>query len=221
MHNRQGDEESLLTRATFSGGCWWGLQQPFDALASVVATVVGYTGGRNTHPRHDDVVAGRTGHALAVQVLYDRRAIRYRQLLDVFWCNIDPTTPNRQFCAIGAQYRPAIFYHDEGQKRLTEASKYAVEQSRRFAGRIATRITPLLVFYVAEAPYQHAVRQPLLCSRHGQEGCDRTRRLQELCGEPTRCAPLAPHDPTCTGVATCRRACFVCQAIGGQLMVGR
>jgi peptide-methionine (S)-S-oxide reductase len=185
-HDRQGTEERLLGRATFSGGCWWCLQPPFDALAGVVATTVGYTGGRKTHPTHDEVVTGRTGHALAVQVLYDLRAIRYSQLLDVFWRNSDPTTPNRQFCAIGAQYRSAIFYHDEMQKHLAEASKQAVEQSQRFTGRIATRIVPLMVFYVAEASYQHASRKPPLHSRHFQSVCDRAQRLQELWGERTQ-----------------------------------
>ena len=172
----------LLARATYSGGCWGCLQSPFAALAGVVATIVGYTGGRKTHPTHDEVIAGRTGHALAVQVLYDLREISYSQLLDVFWRNIDPTTPNRQFCAIGAQYRPAIFYHDATQKRLAEASKQAVEQSQRFAGRLATRITPMMVFYVAEAPYQPPSRKHPLRSQHFQGVCDRARRLQDLWG---------------------------------------
>jgi peptide-methionine (S)-S-oxide reductase len=127
-------------------------------------------------------VAGRTGHALAVQVLYDLRVVSYSQLLEVFWRNIDPTTPNRQFCAIGAQYRPAIFYHDAVQKHLAAASKQAVEQSQRFAGRLAARITPMMVFYVAEAFYQHASCKPPLRVQHFQSVCDRARRLQELWG---------------------------------------
>src|SRR5215831_8947381 len=147
-----------VAQATFSGGCFWCLQPPFAALDGVVATVVGYTGGRKTHPAHEDVVAGRTGHALAVQVLYDPRRMTYSQLLDVFWHNIDPTVPNRQFCAKGAQYRAAIFYHDETQKHLAEASKQALAESCRFAERIATRISPLGVFYQAEACHQHFYR---------------------------------------------------------------
>ena len=105
-------DDDLFATATFSGGCFWCLQPPFDTLDGVVATVVGYTGGRKTDPSHEDVTAGRTGHALAVQVLYDPRRMPYSQLLDAFWHNIDPTVPNRQFCAKGAQYRAAIFYHD-------------------------------------------------------------------------------------------------------------
>src|SRR5262245_24663527 len=102
-----------FAKATFSGGCFWCLQPPFDTLAGVVTTVVGYTGGRKTHPSHEDVTAGRTGHALAVQVLYDPRRMSYSHVLDVFWHNIDPTVPNRQFCAKGAQYRATSFYNEE------------------------------------------------------------------------------------------------------------
>src|SRR5262245_17312681 len=113
QHMKHGDH---CAKATFSGGCFWCLQPPFDTLDGVVATVVGYTGGRKTNPCHEDITAGRTGHALAVQVLYDPLRMSYSQLLDVFWHNIDPTVPNRQFCAKGVQYRAAIFYHDETQK---------------------------------------------------------------------------------------------------------
>src|SRR5262245_15710659 len=109
--------------ATFSGGCLWCLQPPFDVLDGVIATVAGYAGGCKTDPTYEDVAAGRTGHALAVQVCYDPHRLSYSQLLDVFWHNSDPTVPNRQFCVTGAQYRTAIFYHDETQKHLAEASK--------------------------------------------------------------------------------------------------
>ena len=119
-------ESDLYARATFSGGCFWCLQPPFDTLDGVIATIVGYTGGRKTNPSHEDVTTGRTGHALAVQLLYDPQRLSYRELLDVFWHNIDPTVPNRQFCVKGAQYRAAIFYHDETQKHLAEASKQAL-----------------------------------------------------------------------------------------------
>src|SRR5215470_255771 len=98
---------SHLARATFSGGCFWCLQPPFDILDGVIATAVGYAGGCKTDPIHEDVVAGRTGHALAVQVLYDPERMDYGQLMDVFWHTIDPTLPNRQFCVTGVQYRTA------------------------------------------------------------------------------------------------------------------
>ena len=171
-------------KATFSGGCFWCLQPPFDALDGVVATVVGYTGGRKTDPSHEDVTAGRTGHALAVQVRYDPRRMSYSQLLDVFWHNIDPTVPNRQFCAKGVQYRAAIFYHDEAQKHLAEASKQALAASQRFAARIVTRIVPLERFYQAAACHQHCYRTHPQCYRLCRALCGRDQRLRELWGAP-------------------------------------
>lgn len=171
-----------VAQATFSGGCFWCLQPSFAALDGVVATVVGYTGGRKTHPAHEDVVAGRTGHALAVQVLYDPRRLSYGHVLDVFWHTIDPTVPNRQFCARGAQYRAAIFYHDETQKRLAEASKQALAASQRFAARIVTRIAPLRAFYQAAACHQDGSRRHPPCSQRCRAACDRAQRLRELWG---------------------------------------
>ena len=175
-----------FVKVTFSGGCFWCLQLPFDTLAGVVATVVGYTGGRKTNPSYEDVTAGRTGHALAVQVRYDARRMSYSQLLDVFWHNIDPTVPNRQFCAKGAQYRAAIFYHDATQKHLAEASKQALATSQRFARRIVTRISPLETFYQAAACHQHFYRTHPQCYRLCRVACDRDQRLRELWGEPLR-----------------------------------
>jgi peptide-methionine (S)-S-oxide reductase len=177
---------SHFARATFSGGCFWCLQPPFDALDGVVATAVGYAGGCKADPVHEDVAAGRTGHALAVQVLYDSGRIDYGQLLDVFWHNIDPTLPNRQFCVTGAQYRTAIFYHDETQKHLAEASKQALAGSQRFAKRIVTRISPLVMFYRAEECHQHFYRKHALRYRLCRAACGRTQLLRQLWGTPLR-----------------------------------
>jgi peptide-methionine (S)-S-oxide reductase len=172
-----------FAKATFSGGCFWCLQPPFDTLDGVVATVIGYTGGRKTNPAHEDVAAGRTGHALAVQVLYDPQRLLYSQLLDVFWHNIDPTVPNRQFCAKGAQYRAAIFYHNQTQKRLAEASKQALAASQRFTSRIVTRISPLEAFYQAAVCHQHFYRTHPQCYRLCRAACGREQRLRELWGQ--------------------------------------
>jgi peptide-methionine (S)-S-oxide reductase len=177
-------DSDLFAKATFSGGCFWCLQPPFDTLDGVVATVVGYTEGRRTNPSHEDVTAGRTGHALAVQVLYDPLRMSYSHLLDVFWHNIDPTVPNRQFCAKGVQYRAAIFYHDETQKHLAEASKQALAASQRFAERITTKISPLEVFYQAEACHQHCYRTHPQRYRLCRAACGRDQRLLELWGAP-------------------------------------
>src|SRR5262245_54227486 len=171
-------DDDYFVHAMLSGGCCWLLQAPFDSLDGVIATVVGYTGGRKTHPSYEDVIAGRTGHALAVQVLYDPQWISYSQLLDVFWHNIDPTVPNRQFCVKGAQYRAAIFYHDETQKHLAEASKQALVASQRFAERIVTRIAPLEAFYQAEACYQHFYRKHPQRYRLCRDAGSREQRLR-------------------------------------------
>lgn len=110
-------------KATFAGGCFWCMEPPFDELEGVISTTVGYTGGHKENPTYEDVSAGGTGHAEAIQILYDPRKVSYAELLDVFWRNIDPTVKDRQFCDVGHQYRTAIFYHNEDQKRLAEASK--------------------------------------------------------------------------------------------------
>jgi methionine-S-sulfoxide reductase len=126
--------------ATFAGGCFWCMEPPFDKLDGVISTVSGYTGGRTVDPTYEEVSSGTTGHAESLQVTYDPSKIGYEKLLDVFWHNIDPLARDRQFCDIGEQYRSAIFYHDEEQKRLAEASKRALEQSGRLMQPIATQI---------------------------------------------------------------------------------
>ena len=110
-------------KATFAGGCFWCMEPPFDELPSVISTTSGYTAGRTKNPTYEQVSSGGTGHTEAVEVVYDPSKITYARLLDVFWKNIDPITPNRQFCDIGTQYRSAIYYHNEEQKRLAEASR--------------------------------------------------------------------------------------------------
>src|SRR3954468_2371966 len=114
--------------ATFAGGCFWCMEPPFDKLPGVTATISGYTGGRAANPTYEQVSSGGTGHAEAVQVVYDPKKVSYEKLLDVFWHNIDPTVKDRQFCDGGTQYRSAIFYHDEAQRKAAEASKAALDK---------------------------------------------------------------------------------------------
>src|SRR3972149_8380894 len=116
--NDAAGEGRRMENATFAGGCFGCMEHPFDQLEGVVSVTSGYTGGSKKSPTYQEVSAGGTGHAESVQILYDPAKIGYGRLLDVFWHNIDPTTPDRQFCDVGNQYRPAIFYHNEGQKRL-------------------------------------------------------------------------------------------------------
>ena len=137
-------------RATFAGGCFWCMEPPYDKLDGVISTTSGYTGGQKKNPTYEEVSSGRTGHTEAVQVVYDPKKVSYEKLLDVFWRNIDPTVKDQQFCDIGSQYRTGIFYHDDGQKRLAEASKAALEKNKPFKGPVVTEVTRAAEFYPAE-----------------------------------------------------------------------
>src|SRR5262249_47141282 len=140
--------------ATFAGGCFWCMQPPFEKLEGVVSTTVGYTGGQKKNPTYEEVSAGGTGHAESVQIVYDPAKISYEKLLDVFWHNVDPVTPEAQFCDHGHQYRTAIFYHDETQRRLAEESKRRLEESKRLPGPVVTEIVAAGAFYPAEEYHQ-------------------------------------------------------------------
>jgi peptide-methionine (S)-S-oxide reductase len=157
------------------------MEAPFDQLPGVVATTSGYTGGRVKNPSYEAVSMGGTGHAEAVQIAYDPAKIGYARLLDVFWRNIDPFAKNAQFCDHGPQYRSAVFYANEDERRLAEESKRAVEQ--RFGKPVATQIVPLSEFYPAEDYHQDFYRKDPLRYRSYRAGCGRDRRLRELWGE--------------------------------------
>lgn len=156
------------------------MEAPFDEVAGVVSTTSGYAGGNKINPTYEEVSAGGTGHAEAVQVVYDSTRLSFAQLLEVFWRNIDPLTPNRQFCDSGTQYRSAIFYHNEEQRRLAEASKQRL--AGRFAQPIVTEIVPLQTFYPAEEYHQNFYKKNPLRYKAYRSGCGRDRRLQELWG---------------------------------------
>ena len=141
-------------RATFAGGCFWCMEPPFEKLDGVFGAAAGYTGGEVKDPAYEQVSAGGTGHAEAVEVTYDPKKISYEKLLDVFWRNIDPTAKDRQFVDAGAQYRSAIFYHDQRQKELALASLKKLESSGRFDKPIVTEIVPAGPFYRAEEYHQ-------------------------------------------------------------------
>ncbi|MBI4401633.1 MAG: peptide-methionine (S)-S-oxide reductase MsrA, partial [Nitrospirae bacterium] len=127
-------------KATFAGGCFWCMEEAFEGVEGVVSVTSGYTGGQVANPSYEQVSAGGTGHAESVEVVYDPAKVSYSKLLEVFWRNIDPTTPDRQFCDGGNQYRSAIFYHDNEQKRLAEDSKQAVKKSKPFKDPVVTQI---------------------------------------------------------------------------------
>lgn len=172
----------VLEKATFAGGCFWCMEPAFDKLEGVKSVVSGYTGGRKPNPTYAEVSAGSTGHAESIEITYDPAVIGYSRLLDVFWHNIDPTVKDRQFCDVGPQYRSAIFYHGEEQKRLAEASKKALEQSKRLPGPIYTEIAPAAPFYAAEEYHQKYYQKNTIRYKYYRYSCGRDQRLKELWG---------------------------------------
>ncbi len=141
-------------KASFAAGCFWGVEETFRKLKGVISTSVGYMGGDLDNPTYEDVCTGRTGHAEAVEIIFDPSQISFDQLLQVFWENHDPTTLNRQGPDIGEQYRSVIFYHNEEQKRLASASKEKLQKSGRYRNDIVTQIVPATTFYKAEDYHQ-------------------------------------------------------------------
>jgi peptide-methionine (S)-S-oxide reductase len=169
-------------KATFAGGCFWCMEAPFDKLPGVSEVTVGYTGGRKTNPTYQEVSAGTTGHAEAVEIAYDSAKITYEKLLDVFWHNVDPFTRNAQFCDHGSQYRTGIFYHDDEQKSLAEASKDALSKSGRFKQPIVTEITAASTFWPAEDYHQHYYVKNPVRYKFYRYNCGRDQRLEQLWG---------------------------------------
>jgi peptide-methionine (S)-S-oxide reductase len=174
--------QTTLAKATFAGGCFWCMEPPFDKLEGVVSTTSGYTGGRKKNPTYQEVSAGGTGHTEAVQVVYDPNKIRYEKLLEVFWRNVDPLDAKGQFCDKGNQYRTGIFYHDEKQRELAEASKRALEKSGRLKSPIVTQIVPASEFYPAEAYHQDYYQKNPVRYKFYRLNCGRDQRLEQLWG---------------------------------------
>ncbi len=168
--------------AIFAGGCFWCVEADFDKVEGVLSTTSGYTGGHVENPTYKQVSAGGTGHTEAVKIEYDPEVVSYEELLDHFWRNIDPTVADRQFCDRGSQYRAEIFYLDEEQKRLAEASKAALEKRKPFPQPIVTPITPASTFYPAEEYHQDYHRKNPIRYKYYRWNCGRDKRLEELWG---------------------------------------
>ena len=169
-----------MTRiATFAGGCFWCLEADFEKVPGVEKAISGYTGGHTKNPSYKEVSTGTTGHAEAVQVYYDPSKITYQELLEFFWRHIDPTDPGGQFADRGSQYRTAIFYHDEEQRRLAEESKQALSMSGRFDKPIVTEIVPFTKFYEAEDYHQDYYQKQSSGYRLYRSGSGRDRFLGE------------------------------------------
>jgi peptide-methionine (S)-S-oxide reductase len=169
-------------KAVFAGGCFWCMEEVYEKVPGVIAAVSGYMGGHVKNPTYEQVSTASTGHAEVVQVEYDPAKVSYARLLEVFWRNIDPTQRDGQFCDHGPQYRSGIFYLDEEQKQLAEASRAALQKKRPFKGEIVTEITKSSQFYPAEGYHQdYYVKNPARYKFY-KSGCGRDARLKQLWG---------------------------------------
>jgi peptide-methionine (S)-S-oxide reductase len=169
-------------KATFGGGCFWCMEEAFDAVPGVISTTSGYMGGKTKSPTYEQVSSGRTGHVEVLQIEYDPKRVSYEKLLDTFWRNIDPTQPDGQFCDHGSQYRSAIFHHDDEQKRLAETSKAALLKNKPFKGEIVTETTKVAEFYPAEDYHQDYYQKNPVRYKFYKTGCGRAARLKQLWG---------------------------------------
>jgi peptide methionine sulfoxide reductase msrA/msrB len=187
-------DKKKLERATFAGGCFWCTESDFEKIDGIVEAISGYTGGRTENPTYQQVSAGGTGHAEAVQVIYDPQKITYNELLDVFWRHIDPTDAGGQFVDRGSSYRSAIFYHDDEQKRLAETSKRALEASGRFDRPIVTEIVKLDEFYKAEDYHQDYYKKNSIRYKFYRFGSGRDQFLNRVWGKEDMSVQDAKHE---------------------------
>lgn len=169
-------------QAIFAGGCFWCMEPPYDKLDGVISTTSGYTGGSEANATYDNVSSGDTGHYEVVRIEYDPAKVSYKKLLDVFWRNIDPLDADGQFCDKGPQYRAAIFYSNDEEKRLAEASKAELDASKRLGQPIVTEILPAKTFYAAEDYHQDYYTKNPLRYKFYRFNCRRDARLDEVWG---------------------------------------
>jgi peptide-methionine (S)-S-oxide reductase len=174
--------KEATARAIFASGCFWCTEADFDKVPGVLSTTSGYTGGQMVDPDYRTVTSGRTGHAEAVEVIYDPSVVTYNELLDHYWHNVDPFTAHRQFCDVGTQYRPEIFVLDAEQRAAAEASKARVQQQFKDMA-VAVAISDASVFYPAEEYHQDYYKKNSAQYRFYRYGCGRDRRLQAIWGD--------------------------------------
>ncbi|MCJ7482911.1 MAG: peptide-methionine (S)-S-oxide reductase MsrA [Thermodesulfovibrionales bacterium] len=172
-----------LEKASFAGGCFWCMELPFEKIEGVKEVISGYTGGQKPNPTYEEVSAGGTGHAEAIQVLYDPSKVHYADLLEVFWRQIDPTDSGGQFVDRGKQYRSAIFYHNEDQKHLAEKSKDEIQNSGRYNKPIITEILPASDFYRAEEYHQDYYKKNPIRYKFYRFNSGRDQYLKTIWGE--------------------------------------
>lgn len=169
--------------ATFAGGCFWCVESDFDKVPGVISTTSGYIGGSTANPTYEQVSSKSTGHAEAVQIVYDPAKVSYEKLVAYFWHTIDPTTKDRQFCDAGSPYRTAIFAHGEQQLKIAKASKAALDKTKPFKEPIVTEIVLASTFYPAEQYHQDYYQKNPLRYKYYRASCGRDGRLNQLWGD--------------------------------------
>jgi peptide methionine sulfoxide reductase msrA/msrB len=176
------DKENLET-ATFAGGCFWCVESDFEKADGVIEVISGYAGGHMKNPTYKDVSSGGTGHLEVIQIHYDPHAISYEMLLDILWRHVDPTDPGGQFVDRGPQYRTAIFYHTEEQRRAAERSKKELNASGKFDRPIATEIIKFSEFYEAETYHQNYYKKNPIRYKFYRRSSGRDRFLESVWGK--------------------------------------
>lgn len=177
------NESSKLQTATFAGGCFWCVESDFDKVPGVISTTSGYTGGTVAQPSYEQVSAKGTGHAEAVEIVFDPSKVSYEQLLARYWRSIDPTTKDRQFCDVGSPYRTVIFTHDAAQLEAARRSLEALEKTKPFKDAIVTQIQPAGPFYAAEEYHQNYYKKNPVRYQYYRFSCGRDARLEQLWGK--------------------------------------
>jgi len=176
--------QTAPAKAIFAGGCFWCVEADFDKLPGVLSTTSGYIGGKLANPTYQQVVTKTTGHAEAVEIVFDPAKVSYEQLLEHYWRTIDPTTKDRQFCDSGSPYRTAIFAVDAAQLKAAQASLEALEKSKPFKEPIVTQIALAGPFYAAEDYHQDYYKKNPVRYQYYRTSCGRDARLKQLWGKP-------------------------------------
>lgn len=178
---KPADGAPAAATANFAGGCFWCMEADFDKLPGVISVQSGYTGGKTPNPSYEQVSAGVTGHAEAVRVTYDPAKLSYQRLVDFFWHHIDPTVKDRQFCDVGTQYRSAIYWQNETERSIAEASRDALLKSGKLP-RVYTEIVAASTFYPAEEYHQgYHTKNPIRYAYY-RLACGRDARVHEIWG---------------------------------------
>ena len=176
-------QAAATAKAVFAGGCFWCVESDFDKVKGVLSTTSGYTGGKTVNPTYEQVSNTNTGHAEAVEIVFDPAKVSYEKLVEHFWLTIDPTTPDRQFCDVGSPYRTAIFAQDAAQLKAAQASKAALEKSKPFKEPVVTEVAQGGVFYPAESYHQDYYKKNPVRYKYYRNSCGRDARLKQLWGE--------------------------------------